>query len=182
MTMTDVRTDSPVSFRRAVLVGVDDPQLDSVPPAPAAPLTVADVLAPAPALPADGVLPRARLATATASVVVLLLIVAALAWFRFGDATRVAGDAGPLPAVALAPVSDAALSAGEEVVVNVGAGAGIEQVDLFVDGDWTGSDTTAPFTPEWEHRSDGTHEVKAKLTDSEGRVRYSEALEVTIGS
>ena len=45
----------------------------------------------------------------------------------------------------------------------------------------TGSDSTAPFTREWEHRSDGAHEIKAKLTDSEGRVRYSDAVRVTIG-
>ncbi|HYF46164.1 MAG TPA: Ig-like domain-containing protein [Acidimicrobiales bacterium] len=181
MTMTDLRPQAPIGFKRVVLVGVDDPQLDSVPPSPAAPLTVADVLA-EPALPADGVLPRTRLATAAASVIVLVLLVAGLAWFRFGDAARIAGNAGPLPTVSLAPATDAALSAGDEVVVNVGPGAGIERIDLFVDGDWTGTDTTAPFAPEWEQRSDGTHELKAKLTDSEGRVRYSDAIEVTIKS
>src|SRR5687767_5294623 len=107
MTMTDVRTDteSPVSFRRAVLVGIDDPMLDgsSVPPAPAAPLTVADIVAPAPvaALPTDGVLPRTRLATALASIVLLVLAVVAMAWVRFGDARHIPGSEGPVPAVTI---------------------------------------------------------------------------------
>ncbi len=184
MTMTDVRPDtaSPVSFRRAVLVGIDDPMLDEgMPPVPTAPLSVADVLAPAPALPVDGVLPRARLATAVVSIALLLLAVVAMAWVRFGDARHIPGSEGPVPAVTISS-SAFALADGAPVVVDVGPGAGVERVDLFVDGDWTGSDTTAPFEPEWEHRSDGTHEVKAKITDREGRIRYSDAVEVTVGS
>jgi hypothetical protein len=181
MTMTEVRpgTDTPVSFRRVVLVGIDDPQLDGIPPAPAAPLTVADVLT-APALPADGVLPRTRLAVSVASIALLLVAVAAMAWFRFGDAPPVPGSAGPVPSVAIAS-SPTALDGGASVQVTVGAGAAVERVDLFVDGDWTGTDDSAPFEPEWEHRSDGMHEIKAKLTDSEGRVRYSDPIEVKIG-
>jgi hypothetical protein len=186
MTMTEVPTEigSPVSFRRAVLVGVDDPLLDggAIPPAPSVPLTVADVLAPveAPALPADGVLPRARLATAVVSIALLLVAVAAMAWLRFGDARDIPGSEGPVPSLSITSPPEA-LDAGAEVEVLAGAGADVERVDLFVDGDWTGSDDTAPFQPEWEHRSDGTHEIKAKLTDSEGRVRYSDPVVVTIG-
>jgi hypothetical protein len=186
MTVTDIQPQAPapVTFRRTVLVGVDDPLLDggAVPPAPAPPLTVADVLADevAPALPADGVLSRARLATAVASIALLLVAVAGMAWLRFGDARHVPGSEGPVPSVAITS-SPTALDGGASVQVTVGAGAAVERVDLFVDGDWTGSDTTAPFEPEWEHRSEGTHEIKAKLTDSEGRVRYSGALEVKIG-
>jgi hypothetical protein len=161
-----VDTPPPVTFQRTVLVGIDDPFL--TPQAVAAPAPVARVT------------PRVRLAGSIGSVTFLLLVVAAMAWFRFGDATAIPGSAGPVPTVAITSPA-ATLADGGTVEITAGPGADIEQVDLFVDGDWTGSDTTAPFTPEWEHRSDGTHELKAKLTDSEGRVRYSEAVEVTVG-
>src|SRR5829696_1309147 len=132
MTMTDVRTETeaPVSFRRAVLVGIDDPMLDgaAVPPVPAAPLTVADIVAPASALPSDGVLPRTRLATAVGSVALLVLAVAGMAWLRFGDARNIPGSQGPVPTVAIS-VPAPALAEGATVLVDVGPGAGVERVD-----------------------------------------------------
>jgi hypothetical protein len=181
MTMTELAPTPtavpPVAFRRVVLVGVDE----ALPPAPVAPVVVPD-LAPAPALPADGALGRGRLVASVASVALLLVVVVAMAWFRFSGAAGLPVTAGPLPSVTITTTDPVALSDGAAVEVALGAGVAVERVDVFVDGDWTGSDTTAPYAPEWEHRSAGTHELKAKVTDADGRVRYSDPVEVTIGS
>jgi hypothetical protein len=181
MTMVEVRSQAaPVTFRRTVLVGVDDPLLDSVPPIPAPPLTVDDEVSATPVAESVDGSPRVRLVAGVLSVTVLLAFVGVLAWFRFGEATHLAGVSGPTPTVSLDVPTTFALSDGADVTVELGTGAPPERVDLFVDGDWVGEDHEAPDTPEWEHRSAGDHELKAKVTDVDGRIRYSDPVEVTI--
>ena len=164
----DGPVDGPVgaapSFQRVVLVGVDDPFL-------AQQLVAGDLQ--------GGPSPRSKLSIAIASVVVLLCFVAGLAWLRFDDLSAMPGTGGPVPEVTITPTAGT-LSEGGPVEVTVGAGAAVERVDVFVDGDWTGVDTTAPYAPEWEHRSPGVHEVKAKVTTADGAVRYSDPVEVTV--
>jgi hypothetical protein len=173
MTMTEVRpeTVAPVTFRRTVLVGIDDPMLEQgLPPVPAPPTAVEQ---------ADTDSPF-RLVASVASVAFLLLVVGVMAWFRFAGAPHLDGVSGPTPTVTLSVPATPELSDGAAVTVDLGTGAPPEQIDLFVDGDWVGEDHVAPYTPEWEHRSPGEHELKAKVTDVDGRVRYSEPVEVTI--
>jgi hypothetical protein len=87
-----------------------------------------------------------------------------------------------MPFVAItAPRDGFALRDHAAVAVAADDGGAPVRVDLFVDADWVGSDDRAPYTPEWEHRSPGVHELKAKVTDADGNVRYSEPVQVTIG-
>jgi hypothetical protein len=88
---------------------------------------------------------------------------------------------GVMPFVTITAPRDG-LALRDHAVVEVAAddGGAPVRVDLFVDADWVGSDEGAPYSPEWEHRSPGVHELKAKVTDADGNVRYSEPVEVTV--
>lgn len=172
MTLTELPT--PVAFTRTVLVGLDDLPGD-LPPVPELPADPAAVGTAAPTAPVRRV--DSKLSRTIASVVLLLVGTAGLAYARFGHPDRIPV---PAPAVAISPAQD--LAGGDPVLVDVGAHSGDVEVDLFVDGDWTGSDTSAPFTPEWEHRSPGEHELKAKITDGDGNVRYSAPILVEVPS
>lgn len=172
MTVVDA-LPPPVRIRRTVLVGIEDlAEAPSAPP-PTVPV-VPPPTAPAPAS-AGSVPAGARLTASVLSVVVLLAVVAVTGWLRFAHPRSLPVA---LPSVTVSATPD--LAAGDPVLVEVGPTSGAVRVDLFVDGDWTGSDTTAPYTPEWEHRSPGAHEVKAKVTDADGDVRYSAELVVDV--
>lgn len=135
--------------------------------------------------PLDPVLPplaaprRHSLALSVIGSLVAVAAVVALGWWRVSSATEVEGGPGIVPAVAITAPATGNLI-GDDTQIRIDAHDAV-RVDLFVDADWTGTDRTPPFTPEWEHRSAGTHELKAKVTSADGTVRYSEPVTVIVG-
>lgn len=129
---------------------------------------------------------RALKLLVAASVGCLLAGLAAATWAVSAGAARPGSTAAPTePGTALDVVIAAPLPAGSPLrggsvrVVPLG-GQAPYRVDLFVDGDWVGRDDAAPYLPAWPERVAGRHELKAKVTDADGTVRYSAAVPVQL--
>lgn len=130
---------------------------------------------------------RALKVLVAASVGCLLAGLAAATWAVSAGAARPGSTSAPtekgsaLDVVIAAPLpSGSPLRGGSVRVVPLG-GQAPYRVDLFVDGDWVGRDETAPYLPAWPERGAGRHELKAKVTDADGTVRYSAAVPVHLG-
>lgn len=131
---------------------------------------------------------RSLVVLVAASVGCLLAGLAAATWAvsvgaaRPGSAPAPTGEMPALDVVIAAPVpSGPPLRVGSVRVVPLG-GQGPYRVDLFVDDDWVGRDDSAPYLPAWPDRVAGRHELKAKVTDGAGTVRYSDAVPVRLGA
>ena len=87
------------------------------------------------------------------------------------------------PSVAIsAPAPASTVSGVAAVAVSASDSGGISRVDLYVDGVFYGSDTTAPYTVSWDTRNttNGPHALVAKAVDPAGNVGTSAAVTVTV--
>lgn len=129
---------------------------------------------------------RFALASAGCLVVGLLAAGWAVAAASTGPGTEIARGTpaapGGLDVVVAAPVPPEVLLRGGTLRVVPLGGTPPYRVDLFVDGDWVGADRSAPYAVVVGRHSRGDHEVKAKVTDADGTVRYSTAVPVAAGA
>ena len=89
------------------------------------------------------------------------------------------------PAVAVtAPSAGATLSGTATLTVAASDNAAVSRVDLYVDGAFLGSDTTAPYSFSWDTTtaSNGPHTVVAKAVDAAGNVGTSSSVAVTVSN
>lgn len=104
----------------------------------------------------------------------------------------VAAAAGSLPApdgvaptVSItAPTAGATVSGVATLSVAASDNAGVSRVDLYVDGAFFGSDTTAPYSFSWDTRNatNGGHAVVAKAVDAAGNVGTSATISVNVSN
>ena len=125
-----------------------------------------------------------RLVGASAGCLLVGLVAAGWAAAAADQGHQIArGTPAPPPGldvVVAAPVPSEVLLRGGTVRVVPLGGSPPYRVDLFVDGDWVGADAAAPFLVEAGRHGRGPHDVKAKVTDAAGVVRYSGAVPVTV--
>jgi thermitase len=89
------------------------------------------------------------------------------------------------PSVAIsAPAPASTVSGVAAVAVSASDNGGISRVELYVDGVFYGSDTTAPYTVSWDTRNttNGSHAVVAKALDAAGNVGTSASVTVTVNN
>jgi hypothetical protein len=69
-----------------------------------------------------------------------------------------------------------------DVGTGTGSPSGIAQVTFYVDGKATGTDTTSPYSVQWNpnKRDVGTHSLTAVATDAAGNSTTSAPITVTI--
>ena len=127
-----------------------------------------------------------RFALASAGCLAVGLIAAGWAVAAAGSASQITRGTPAAPAgldvVIAAPVPHEVLLRGGTLRVVPLGGSPPYRVDLFVDGDWVGADREPPFAIATGRHGRADHEVKAKVTDADGTVRYSTAVPVTAGA
>lgn len=87
------------------------------------------------------------------------------------------------PVVAItSPVNNTLKDAGSNVTVEASASDndGIAKVEFIVDGNVMAEDTTAPYSFEWNHVTDGTHFLVVKATDNAGLSTQSDNVAVHV--
>ena len=101
----------------------------------------------------------------------------------------VGGTVNPSPSVSVtSPLEGASFAKGSSVTVSAdasdlayGGGEGlVSKVEFFVGGTKFAEDTTAPYSVSWTSSASGGCVITAKATDSEGAVRTSTPITVTI--
>src|SRR5690349_18063578 len=99
------------------------------------------------------------------------------------------GSSSPPPAAAVAPPTvSAAAPAGSSVnrtvslTANASAGAGVSRVEFLIDGNVIATDTTAPYSADWDTSAvaDGAHSFTARVTDTANATATSTAANVTV--
>lgn len=70
------------------------------------------------------------------------------------------------------------------LTVTANDNVGVTEVRFFVDGNLIGSDTTPPFTVDWDTATvaDGDHQLRAEAEDAAGNVGQSAELTVTVAN
>lgn len=98
-------------------------------------------------------------------------------------AEKAGSEAGP-PTVSLTAPGDGTVVRGARVALAAEASddGGVDSVQFLVDGSVVGTDTTAPYSVDWDSWSvsDGTHNVVAKAFDTTENQRTSTAREVIV--
>jgi subtilisin family serine protease len=91
-----------------------------------------------------------------------------------------AGDQTPPNNTILAPTQGQKVSNTVSVLVNATDNVGVAKVELYVDGNLSGTSTTAPFTVKWSTRRTavGAHVLQSKAYDAAGNVGASPTLAV----
>ena len=99
------------------------------------------------------------------------------------------GTVNPSPSVSVtAPVDGASFAKGSSITVSAeatdlvyGGGAGlVSKVEFFAGGTKFAEDTSAPYTVSWTPSGSGGYVITAKATDSEGAVRTSTPITLTV--
>ncbi|HSP79404.1 MAG TPA: PHB depolymerase family esterase, partial [Myxococcaceae bacterium] len=80
------------------------------------------------------------------------------------------------------PAPGASVSGTVQVVVDATDDMGVARVELYVDGNLSGTDTTAPYALGWNTSAttNGTHALVAKAYDAAGNVGTSSPVSVTV--
>ena len=93
-------------------------------------------------------------------------------------------DAAPPTVTVTAPTAGATLSGTVTLTVAASDNASVSRVDLYVDGVFLASDTTAPYSFSWDTRSaaNGSHALVAKAVDAAGNVGTSATTAVTVSN
>jgi subtilisin family serine protease len=82
------------------------------------------------------------------------------------------------------PTNGASVSAGISVAVSASDNVGVSRVDLYVDGVFYGSDTTAPYSFYWDTTQigNGTHTLAAVALDAAGNSGASASVSVSVNN
>ncbi|HYS25277.1 MAG TPA: LamG-like jellyroll fold domain-containing protein [Vicinamibacterales bacterium] len=97
---------------------------------------------------------------------------------------NISGDTMP-PSVAISsPIAGAQVSATVTVTASASDNVGVSSVTFLVDGTSIGSDTTAPYSINWNTAAfaAGLHSLQARAGDAAGNVGTSAAVAVSIGA
>jgi hypothetical protein len=89
------------------------------------------------------------------------------------------------PTVSLpSPAAGATVSGAVTLSATAVDDVGVSRVDFYVDGALVGSDTTAPYSSDWDSTlaANGTHAVTAIATDLSGNAGTSAAVSVTVAN
>lgn len=122
-----------------------------------------------------------RMQTTIAATLILLSGCGGGGGYDGGDRTP------PTPAPA-APTVSLETPAGDSVnrtvtlTANATAGAGVNRVEFLVDGTVIATDTSAPYTADWDTSSlaDGAHSVTARVVDAANATASSNQVNVTV--
>ncbi|MDR0681083.1 MAG: T9SS type A sorting domain-containing protein [Dysgonamonadaceae bacterium] len=96
------------------------------------------------------------------------------------------GKAGnPLPVVSIiSPESDTEFSIGEEITITATVvdndGGGVQKVDFYQNGNWIGTDNTAPYSISWSSLEAGRYALTAKATNNAGKEGTSKAVNIKV--
>jgi hypothetical protein len=81
------------------------------------------------------------------------------------------------------PVNNATFAAGSNVTINANATADngtIAKVEFYIDSNWLGESTSAPYNFPWNNVFEGTYGLTAKATDNLGGVTTSTVTNITV--
>jgi hypothetical protein len=80
------------------------------------------------------------------------------------------------------PLDGATFAAGEDIIVNANGQDpdGIEKMNLLVDNSYYTSDSTAPYSFIVSGLSSGSHTLKAKIKDLNGKYKASSNVNITV--
>lgn len=86
------------------------------------------------------------------------------------------------PTVGVTVPTDGTVNRTTQFSANATAGAGINRVEFLVDGTVIATDTSAPYSADWDTSTvaDGTHSVTARVVDSANTAVTSSAATVTV--
>jgi len=89
------------------------------------------------------------------------------------------GGGGQPPSISITnPANGATVNGTVTIQTNVSASSGVNRVEFYIDGDHKYTDTSSPYTYNWNTTSypDGTHFIKAVVYDNSNRTDEAEIL------
>ncbi|ENY73466.1 chitodextrinase [Aeromonas diversa CDC 2478-85] len=106
----------------------------------------------------------------------------------WGDAWRLFNDGSLPPAIGLSvssPVSGASVSEGADVALAVtlsGSTTGLTRVEYQIDGKLVATATSAPWGAAWKAVGGGSHDLKARALDKDGKVLAESSSRFTVSA
>lgn len=117
-----------------------------------------------------------------------LLVMAVVTVSGCGGGDGYGGDDNPpppppaAPAVSIATPPGGSVNRTVQLSADATAGAGVNRVEFLVDGNVIATDTSAPYTADWDTSSvpDGSHSLTARVVDAANTSVTSSAVTVTV--